>query len=65
MQKMELNRATIGVANRTDISGRATADETAANRFTQAAFGGLVVGTANTVESYGGFINAGWRVVVS
>src|SRR5258705_3430288 len=28
MQERDLNRATLGVANRTDISGRATADET-------------------------------------
>jgi RNase P/RNase MRP subunit p29 len=28
MQKRELNPATVGVANRTDISGRVTADET-------------------------------------
>jgi hypothetical protein len=31
----------------------------AANRFTQAAFGGLVVGTANTIESYGASVSGG------
>jgi hypothetical protein len=31
----------------------------AANRFTQAAFGGVVVGTANTIESYGASVSGG------
>jgi hypothetical protein len=31
----------------------------AANRFTQAAFGGVVVGTANTIEGYGSSISSG------
>jgi hypothetical protein len=37
----------------------------AANRFTQAAFGGLVVGTANTIEGYGESVSGGLRNTAS